>query len=315
MDSSKELGTALAASVSESVRAMKSMEPRDAAAFQQGIMESLGSKQEVFTSNQVVRAVEHANSLAEQQIFPEDTTCDRDWSRRCPDGWDEVGSAFCIAPLSYKGGCRRIQKFEGTGERDKFAFSAACSSPWPCIGNDECPHGRDYEQCPVGWSLEGDGFCRAPSDAPMCASSVFRIGAIGIGEKQELSLECGLRWACRSSCDHRDYNASCPEGWTMESSLCLAPPMYAGECGSTDTTQMTERQKERFASLCGVNWPCAAATLGSLQGASSHVDQMHDGPFGLGIDIGKNDERDLGLPSGWFKLPSGPMDIEGGIHR
>jgi len=162
-DSNKKLGRALATSVSESLQAMKALENQglgDDASFRQGMLETLMSKQEVLTNPEVNRVIERANSLAEHQTIPEDAVCLRDWSRPCPDGWEDAGAIGCVAPASYKGGCKGIQHFDAARDRRrKFDFASACSAPWACAGNDECPLGRDYESCPLGWVSVGRGFC------------------------------------------------------------------------------------------------------------------------------------------------------------
>jgi len=319
-DPTRKLGQALAQSVSDSLKTMKALENRgqgDEASFRQGMMETIMSKQSVVTNPEVAKVIEHANSVAEHQTLPMDATCIRDWSRRCPDGWEETGAAACLAPPTYKGGCKSIQQFDEVADQyAKFHFAAACSAPWACAGSDECPDGVDYETCPVGWESVGRGFCSpASSPSSKCASGVINFGDLGVGEKQALAQECGFTWACRAACE-RDYSARCPEGWQSEQNLCVAPATYAGDCSySVDTSDLTEGQKEAWASRCSVRWQCAVPGSDDIIAKpGARVQKVEDGPVHQSMEGGTNPTLEIGLPTDWFKLPSGPIDGDGGIR-
>merc|ERR1711997_750519 len=90
-----------------------------------------------------------------------------------------------------------------------------------------------------------------------CALGVSNFVGMSVGEKQVLANQCGLIWPCRISCE-RDYSKKCPEDWQSESNLCVAPAAYAGDCSyGVDTSDMSNEQKEAWASRCGVRWQCA----------------------------------------------------------
>lgn len=58
-------------------------------------------------------------------------------------------------------------------------------------------------------------------------------------------------------CEHRDYAAKCPEGWTVASGLCQAPLSYRGPCAAVESIKDdTISMKQQFAVKCAVAWPC-----------------------------------------------------------
>jgi len=322
-DGNKKLGQTLAVSITESLKKLKALENEEQGeelSFHRSMMQTLMSKQEVLASPEVAKVVAQASRLAEHQSVPKrDAICARDWSQPCPDGWEFVGSSACSAPTSYRGGCGILQNFGATNAQTKLNFASTCNAPWPCSGSDECPQGRDYESCPVGWELVGGGFCKQSSaDRPKCAS-LFNFGDMEILEKQGLAKDCELQWACRSSCK-RDYSAACPEGWQKKLNLCVAPATYAGDCShSVDTTYMNDAQKKTFASNCVVKFPCQGTGTPQHSTTASQLGKMNlgNGPIqdgSEGIILEKKRMLHPGLPEEWFKMPSGPVDSKGGIH-
>lgn len=59
-------------------------------------------------------------------------------------------------------------------------------------------------------------------------------------------------------CD-RDWRHYCPLHWQYLNGRCLRPADYVGPCNTVEA-QLTEEQKQSFASYCGVHWPCRRCT-------------------------------------------------------
>merc|ERR1712228_5678 len=208
------------------------------------------------------------------------------------------------------GGCANNQMLGGSKTLAKSAFALKCKAPWPCSGNTNCPQGRDYEVCPMGWEEIGNGYCRhGGSDAPKCAS-VFAFGDMQIAEKQDLAKDCDLQWGCRASCE-QDFRSQCPEGWQNQSSLCVAPITYAGVCSySVDTANMNEAQKRTFASTCSVRFPCMGMNTHDVSSEGHNSKFQNDGPIPRACEkttLGKNG-LEAGIPKEWIAMPSGPLD-------
>merc|ERR1711935_1112282 len=87
------------------------------------------------------------------------------------------------------------------------------------------------------------------------------MGGMGVSEKERLTRSCSMRWPCMTICQH-DYNAVCPEGWTLSAeSLCLAPATYVGDCSyGVDVSLMGLTQKLAFAKKCIAPFPCLSPT-------------------------------------------------------
>lgn len=317
-DESNNLGQTIAASINRAFKTLKALEHEgqgEDARFLPSMMEALLSKQEVLGSSEVAKVVSQANSLAEHQPLPvEDPVCSRDWSRPCPDGWEIIGESACSASKSYTGGCGRIQKLGEAPVQTKVEFASRCKAPWPCHGGEDCPSGRDYEHCPIGWDAVGSGFCkRGSSDSSKCAS-LFNIEDMDIADKQWLANDCKVKWACKASCE-QNFGAVCPEDWNNIANLCVAPATYAGDCGySLNTTGMSAAQKQSFAAKCVVRFPCAQ--VGSSFAAPERESLRRNGPVSDEREVGHDELKQMNpaLPKETFTVPSGPLDILGGIH-
>jgi len=191
VDGNAKLGQTLARSIAKSLQGEARSDT-----LQQGLMETLNSKQEVLTSPEIAKAVEFGNSLAEHHM-PEDSFCARDWSDACPDGWDHSGES-CLAPKSYKGGCGTLQNFGSASFAAKKAFADTCKAPWPCSeSKGSCPDGIDYERCPVGFEQLGAGLCQLSNEASSTCASLYNFGDMDIAQKQALAKDCGMSWACK----------------------------------------------------------------------------------------------------------------------
>lgn len=63
-------------------------------------------------------------------------------------------------------------------------------------------------------------------------------------------------------CDHRDYSAKCPEGWTSALEQCQAPLSYRGPCAAVASIEnYSVVMKQQFAAKCVVDWPCLESCM------------------------------------------------------
>ena len=227
--------------------------PEETSAFGESIAAGLHSQEDVLVNAEVSRVVAEGNSLAATKMVDDKDTCERNLEAPCPAGWLQVGSAHCTSPASYAGGCPRMQSFDGRSLTARVRFANDCDAPWPCV--TDCASGIDFDNCPEGWTDDGDGYCSSPS-ASKCLPS-YKFSAMSISQKEELASVCGFEWPCRGSCNE-NYDAPCPEGWTSIGDECVGPRTYAGDCDFSFTTKgMTNAQKQAFAGSCGVRFPCS----------------------------------------------------------
>ena len=227
--------------------------PQETSAFGESIAAGLLSQESVLVNPEVSRVVADGNSLAAAKMVDDEDTCERNLEAPCPNGWLQVGSAHCAAPVSYAGGCPRMQSFHGRSLTARIRFANDCDAQWPCA--TDCAAGLDFDHCPEGWNDDGDGYCSSPG-ASKCLPS-YRFGAMSISQKEELASVCGFEWPCRGSCNE-NFDAPCPEGWTSIGDECVGPRTYAGDCDFSFTTKgMTNAQKQAFADSCGVRFPCS----------------------------------------------------------
>jgi CPW-WPC domain-containing protein len=250
----QSVGSALK-KLNEGMKAADYQQTGDATTFQRHSAAMLLAEQTVLTNTQVADAVSRANSLAEKQTMAADALCKRDWARPCPDGWDQVSASTCLAPQWYQGGCAKRQDIVPASSQSKAAFALKCKAPWQCVELESCLEGHDYEACPVGWTEAGGGSC-AGANVSGSRCNMYKFAGMSVDEKQELAVACNLTWRCKVSCQ-RDFAADCPEGWQNVLGLCVAPPIYAGDCSySVNTTLMDETQKKSFAQSCALQFPC-----------------------------------------------------------
>eukprot|EP00929_Paragymnodinium_shiwhaense_P101997 TRINITY_DN65195_c0_g1_i1.p1 TRINITY_DN65195_c0_g1~~TRINITY_DN65195_c0_g1_i1.p1 ORF type:complete len:257 (-),score=22.50 TRINITY_DN65195_c0_g1_i1:376-1146(-) len=205
------------------------------------------------------KAIQKANQIMTHR-HQEDSLCQRNYEAPCPDGWDLTGKK-CVAPISYNGGCRRTQSFEGATAKEKSDFAADCKASWPCT-DSQCPEGTDYSSqlCPDGWTDVGNGVCesRRPPAADGC-KRLYNFDKMTLPQKEELAAICKLQWPCQKSCQ-RDYTG-CPNNWmNIGGDNCLAAPSQdAGDCSyRINMRGMSQLQKQSFAEKCGAPFPCSA---------------------------------------------------------
>ena len=225
----------------------------ETAAFGESIATDLNSWESNLVNPEVSRVVAEGNALAALKIVDDSDTCTRNWKAPCPSGWLQVGSAHCAAPVSYAGGCPRMQSFSGRSMASRLKFANDCDAQWPCA--KDCASGLDFDTCPAGWVDNGDGYCSSPGGSACLPS--YKFSAMSISQKEELASVCGFEWPCRGTCNE-NFDAPCPEGWATVGDDCLGPRSYAGDCNfSIATKGMSKLQKQALAESCGVRFPCA----------------------------------------------------------
>ena len=131
------------------------------------------------------------------------SSCDRDYTQSCPDGWLSVGEilgasrgSYCAADAGYAGPCAgEAFSFNGMSVQAKGRWSEACLANWPCT---QCE--RDFQSCPMGWSqAEGSFACGPPPSysGPCAGASDFRGYTVDM--LAHWSSACGAFWPCAAS--------------------------------------------------------------------------------------------------------------------
>lgn len=224
-----------------------------------------------------------------------EATCDRDWSRPCPNGFapkdidfnhfSEARGTTCVADVLYEGECEPQVLFEGAAAKHEFA--ERCQTSWPCKRTCE-----NYAYCPNGWQPIGDSLCMAPDwykveGCPLLQS--FRGWPQAM--KTEYAEKCALEWLCAEGgsmeaegCQQLDLS-SCPRHWIAKGAGQCAPPADAkGSCTEAKVGDMSAAEKIAFAVDCGIEWPCqgeAAAAAEELAAPRepAHLETETDGPI------------------------------------
>lgn len=65
--------------------------------------------------------------------------CVREYSRLCPESWDESGVGVCAASPVYDGACPAYDNFSSMSAADKQKFERRCSVCWPCVSRGAGP--------------------------------------------------------------------------------------------------------------------------------------------------------------------------------
>lgn len=64
------------------------------------------------------------------------TSCEKDYSSRCPVGWIDIGSnGFCQPPATYSGDCG-ARSFAALKDAAKHKLESTCNIEWPCKGEN-----------------------------------------------------------------------------------------------------------------------------------------------------------------------------------
>mmetsp|Transcript_113210 Transcript_113210/g.352882 ORF Transcript_113210/g.352882 Transcript_113210/m.352882 type:complete len:183 (+) Transcript_113210:369-917(+) len=161
----------------------------------------------------------------------------------------------------------------------------ACSVSWPCPTSagkfGEEPY---YEQnCPVHWSQQPDGSCRADPGYDGPCPNVQNFLMYTPSMKATWGANCSVSWplgparpvllppaevdrskpseAVWAKCGH-DYRFPCPITFSQDAKgVCRAPVTYPFRnmalCASFDTYRWTADMKQAFEKACLVSWPCS----------------------------------------------------------
>jgi len=190
--------------------------------------------------------------------------CPRDFSKACPEGWEETQDKKCQAPKSYHGPCSKVanmRDFVGSSEK-KFSFEQKCLVSWPCLDGIRGRE-RDYEaKCPLGWIEMSNGFCQAPASFAVSSQCPEQISFENASpsEKESFSLLCNVDFPFieRGNCK-RDLTSRCPIGWldVNDGVNCEAPESYAGKCERIAAYgKLDDAKKQEKIRTCDVDWPC-----------------------------------------------------------
>lgn len=187
--------------------------------------------------------------------FPCQGLCEggQDFRQTCPSLWREIAGGICQAPREYVGTCStRVNTAAMTAE-EKYTWSVRCAARWPCA-----PQARhNYKDvCPKGWSLSAGQVCTAPSTYKGPCEHRAYMSSATASDKRAFEASCQVEWEpIDGSCVH-DYTATCPFGWHLDPSGCVAPATY-DVCSPRKTfTGMAPAQKEDWAKMCKVEFPC-----------------------------------------------------------
>ncbi|CAD7928116.1 unnamed protein product [Amoebophrya sp. A25] len=231
--------------------------------------------------------------------------CTRNYSRNCPEGWNDTdGAGNCWPPPSYQGPCENIQVRGGESVSEKEAHSHRCRVKWPCVpgsiprsnarGDPIVRRPQDFSQiCPSNWviikkggALEGADkpsyVCKAPESYTGPCFPVQNLKDLTPSERRQWSEICKERWPEKRSAlnqcpNGEDWTYPCPRGWdhAKKQRLCLAPPGWraAGTkalyCPNAVKVFEDAEDKRDFVENCGLDgWSCLKQ--GECPGGSTH---------------------------------------------
>lgn len=215
-------------------------------------------------------------ALDDEGIPASEVTCNRDYSRLCPEGWADAGDgSTCVQPLGNQGPCGQEVAFGGSTPLQKRRQAAKCGASFPCLG--ACAPDAS-SSCPLGWAEDVEpGVCLSP--AGYSGPCVQRKSFLGMGarDRELWAKSCEVTWPCRqkllsdlesagpiargafkSDCV-TDYSGPCPDRHTLKDGLCEAPADFLGRCGFTLSSQHSTAEKVAYAEVCLTPWPCRVA--------------------------------------------------------
>jgi len=74
-------------------------------------------------------------ALGDEGLDLQDVTCNRDFSRLCPEGWADAGDGnSCLAPHDYQGPCAPKLEMGGLTGQQKRQQAARCGAIYSCVG-------------------------------------------------------------------------------------------------------------------------------------------------------------------------------------
>jgi len=70
-------------------------------------------------------------ALGDEGVDLQEVTCNRDYSRLCPEGWAEAGDGnACLAPLDYQGPCAPMLQMGGLTGQQKRLQAGRCGASY-----------------------------------------------------------------------------------------------------------------------------------------------------------------------------------------
>lgn len=200
-----------------------------------------------------------SRAAASEGLPPHDLSCVRDYGARCPSGWAFDGAESCQAPESYKGNCAPSMKFEGT-PAEKSSSAMECGATYSCM--DACQEDFEGAECPLGWGLDLDSSCVAPSGYTGPCVRRKRFAGWSAAAKENWAAVCQLTYPCKAplamgpSATACTPTSTCPSSWLEVSpGSCRAPANYQGPCSlSLDVRGVSGQEKLLIAERCAVSF-------------------------------------------------------------
>lgn len=214
-------------------------------------------------------------ALGDEGADLHDVTCNRDYSRLCPEGWADAGDGnACLAPQSYQGPCAAKLELGGQTAQQKKQLAARCGASYGCLG--ACASDAS-QTCPLGWREDVNHDCLAPVGYSGRCVGRKNFRGMKQSEKQQWAKSCDVTWPCRKALGDAaatesasapgvfnndcvpNYAGACPEHFTQEADRCMAPQGFSGRCGFSVSSQYTPAEKTAYAEACLTPWPCSTA--------------------------------------------------------
>merc|ERR1712178_188698 len=188
--------------------------------------------------------------------FPCQGSCEagQDFRQTCPSLWREIAPGVCQAPVEYVGSCSARVTTATMTAAEKYTWSVRCAARWPCAA----PSRHNYlDVCPKGWSLSAGHVCTAPESYKGPCEHKAYMSSASNADKKAFEANCQVEWAPMAGSCVQNLASACPFGWhTEESGGCVAPATYDSCSPQKKFAQMTPAQKEDWAKMCKVVWPC-----------------------------------------------------------
>lgn len=148
---------------------------------------------------------------------------------------------------------------------------------------------RDYSKaCPVGWADLGDATtCLAPFNYRGACPAKVTFGGLSSADKSATAARCNSVFPCVGAYIS-NYEAACPDGWTVDGGDCVAPATYSGPCvGRKSFTGFNFLEKASWGAACGIAWPRRSAGATRNEGfakKSCAADHNSPCPSGWSLD-------------------------------
>jgi len=202
-------------------------------------------------------------------FFPEKKIDYRDYSKKCPEGWEETGNGDFCASRTYKGPCNSGKEkckdeYVNSGRKKTEFYTENISQPvyqpssnfrtynsaqkadWARSCGVSWSGRRRLANCPDGWTDLGGGACRAPYWYWGPCAQVSGFNGYDDNAKRDWANYCvGGRW---TNTVMEDITTDCPDGWTKQADGgCCGPESYRGPCNSCKNigTRQVPVQKSR----------------------------------------------------------------------